>query len=158
MKFTSTLQLLLAATTALAAPSIEERSPSISRSDRVGPKCAFKPLPETAKRNKVCNVKTHGNGQDDSEYVLAALRACNNGGKVVFDKDYTIGTALDIQWLKHIDLGKSFRSYQYVCEAYGNFNGRYHRHNPIHQRHKLLDQQRLPDCLPKLHHLLQTRR
>lgn len=107
MKFTSTIQLLLAATTALAAPSIDERSPSISRNDRVGPKCAFKPLPETAKRNKVCNVKAHGNGQDDSEYILAALRACNNGGKVVFDKDYTIGTALDIQWLKHIDLGKS---------------------------------------------------
>ncbi|KUL87824.1 hypothetical protein ZTR_03139 [Talaromyces verruculosus] len=104
MKFTSTLQLLLAATTALAAPSIDERSLSVSRNDRVGPKCAFKPLPETAKRNKVCSVKTHGNGQDDSEYILAALRACNNGGKVVFDKDYTIGTALDIQWLKHIDL------------------------------------------------------
>ncbi|KAE8551562.1 hypothetical protein EYB25_005452 [Talaromyces marneffei] len=104
MRFTSTLQLLLAATTVLAVPSIDERSPSISRNKQVGPKCAFKPLPETAKRNKVCKVKTHGNGKDDSDYILAALKSCNNGGKVVFDKDYTIGTALDIQWLKHIDL------------------------------------------------------
>lgn len=106
MKFTSTLQLLLAATTVLAAPSIDERSSSISRNNRVGPKCAFKPLPETGKRNRECKVKTHGNGNDDSEYILAALKSCNNGGKVVFDKNYTIGTALDIQWLKHIDLGK----------------------------------------------------
>lgn len=111
MKFTYGLQLLLAATTALAAPSIEERSTGgISRNNRVGPKCAFKPLPETAKRNKVCNVKSHGNGKDDSDYILAALKSCNNGGKVVFDKDYTVGTALDIQWLKHIDLGTFSRN------------------------------------------------
>lgn len=119
MKFTSTLQLLLAATTALAAPSTDERSSSISRNSQVGPKCAFKPLPETSKRNRVCNVKTHGNGKDDSDNILAALKSCNNGGKVVFDKDYTIGTALDIQWLKHIDLGKIFLSYNpYLGSVY----------------------------------------
>lgn len=106
MKLIPTLQLLLAATTALAAPSLDEISSSISRNNRVGPKCPFKPLPETGKRHKVCNVKSHGNGRDDSKHILAALKSCNNGGKVVFDKNYTIGTALDIQWLKNIDLGE----------------------------------------------------
>ncbi|KKA19006.1 Polygalacturonase [Rasamsonia emersonii CBS 393.64] len=36
--------------------------------------------------------------------LLSALKECNNGGKVVFDKQYVIGTALDLQFLKHVDL------------------------------------------------------
>ncbi|RJE26348.1 Exo-polygalacturonase [Aspergillus sclerotialis] len=37
---------------------------------------------------------------------MSALKKCNNGGKVVFDSDkhYTIGTALDMTFLKHVDL------------------------------------------------------
>jgi galacturan 1,4-alpha-galacturonidase len=37
---------------------------------------------------------------------MKALHKCNNGGKVVFDADklYTVGTALDMTFLKHIDL------------------------------------------------------
>ncbi|KAH8705626.1 putative extracellular exo-polygalacturonase [Talaromyces proteolyticus] len=102
MRFVSTLQLLLAAT-AFAAPR-NDNTPSISRNKAISPKPPFLPLPDTARRNKVCYVDSHGNGADDSKNILGALKRCNNGGRVVFDKHYTIGTALDLQFLKHIDL------------------------------------------------------
>jgi galacturan 1,4-alpha-galacturonidase len=52
-------------------------------------------------------VKSHGNGKDDAAYVLDAIHSCNNGGHVVFKEGvkYTIGTALDLTFLKHIDIG-----------------------------------------------------
>ncbi|EED15423.1 extracellular exo-polygalacturonase, putative [Talaromyces stipitatus ATCC 10500] len=104
MKFNFSLKLLLVASTALAAPSIEERTTAVSRNDIIGPKNSFKPLPETCKRHKVCHVRSHGDGKDDSDNILDALRTCNNGGRVIFDQEYTIGRALDLQFLKHIDL------------------------------------------------------
>ncbi|KKK21829.1 hypothetical protein P175DRAFT_0443178 [Aspergillus ochraceoroseus IBT 24754] len=77
-----------------------------SRNDAVGPKHAFRPLPESHGRKRTCHVRSNGDGTDDSKYIMAALRKCNNGGKVVFDQDkeYTIGTALDMTFLKHVDL------------------------------------------------------
>jgi galacturan 1,4-alpha-galacturonidase len=54
-------------------------------------------------------VKSHNDGlTDDSKYILDALHDCNNGGHVVFKEgtEYLIGTALDLTFLKHIDLGK----------------------------------------------------
>jgi galacturan 1,4-alpha-galacturonidase len=55
-------------------------------------------------------VQSDGNGADDSANVLKAIKDCNNGGHVVFPKDqkFTIGTALDLTFLNHIDLGKSY--------------------------------------------------
>jgi galacturan 1,4-alpha-galacturonidase len=101
----ATLQLLLAVA-AVAAPAVEERSTSISRNNRVGPKPPFRPLPDSTHRTKVCKVDSHGDGRDDSDLILAALEKCNNGGRAVFDKQYTIGTALNLQFLKHIDIGR----------------------------------------------------
>jgi galacturan 1,4-alpha-galacturonidase len=59
-------------------------------------------------RNRTCTVESKGNGEDDSENILSAINECNNGGHVVFakDQDYTIGTALDLTFLKSIDLGQ----------------------------------------------------
>ena len=64
-------------------------------------------MPSSPPRVKYCYVNSHGNGQDDSNYILKALHKCNNGGHVVFSQgtQYTIGTALDMTFLKHIDLG-----------------------------------------------------
>lgn len=107
MRITSTIQLLLASA-ALAAPSTEGKL-SVSRNHAVSPKHPFRPLPDTKHRTKVCYVDSHGDGTDDSKYILEAIKKCNNGGRVVFDKNYTIGTALDLQFLKHIDLGKLMR-------------------------------------------------
>ncbi|CAG8956663.1 hypothetical protein HYFRA_00012207 [Hymenoscyphus fraxineus] len=64
------------------------------------------PAPSPA-RNRTCNVESHGDSSmDDSEYVFSALQSCNDGGHVVFKKgiNYTIGTALDLTFLNHIDI------------------------------------------------------
>jgi galacturan 1,4-alpha-galacturonidase len=68
-----------------------------------------KPFLSSPARSKTCTVKSYGNGKDDSQYVLSAIKSCNNGGHVVFSKGktYTVGTALDLTFLKHIDLGTS---------------------------------------------------
>ena len=69
----------------------------------------WQPLPQSPKRTKTCEVKTHGDMKtDDSPYIMDALQECNDGGKVVFpaEKTYVIGTAMNFQFLKHIDIGK----------------------------------------------------
>lgn len=80
---------------------------SRSRNDACKPNNPFKPLPTSSQRSKTCRVKAHGDGTDDSPAIMSAIKKCNNGGKVVFDEDkeYTIGTALDLTFLKNIDLG-----------------------------------------------------
>ncbi|KAL2007439.1 hypothetical protein VTN00DRAFT_8877 [Thermoascus crustaceus] len=79
---------------------------SISRNDLCWPHLPFRPLPPSFLRTKVCHVPSRGDGSDDSAAILRALHRCNHGGKVIFDPDkhYTIGTALDLTFLKHIDL------------------------------------------------------
>lgn len=55
-------------------------------------------------RTKTCTVT--GGGADDAPAILAAAKKCNNGGTVVFSKSstYNVGTALDLTFLKHVDL------------------------------------------------------
>lgn len=78
-----------------------------SRTEACKPHHPFRPLPVSQARTRICHVTSHGNGHDDSKNILQALHKCNNGGKVVFDEDktYTVGTALDMTFLKHVDLG-----------------------------------------------------
>lgn len=70
------------------------------------PHTPHKPVPSHPARTKTCYVKSHGNGTDDSAYILKAIKSCNNGGHVVFKQgvQYTIGTALDLTFLNHIDI------------------------------------------------------
>lgn len=99
------------ASAALASP-VEERDSKVTPSKRpncaVGPHHPGKAFPPSTPRQKTCIVKANGNGKDDSKNILSAIKSCNNGGHVVFpkDKSYTIGTALDLTFLKHIDLGE----------------------------------------------------
>ncbi|KAE8159350.1 putative exopolygalacturonase X [Aspergillus tamarii] len=101
MKLTQAATLLLSLGLSLPVEGF-----SLSRTNAVGPKPPFRPLPASSPRNKTCHVQSNGDGTDDAPYILAALKQCNNGGKVVFaeDKEYTIGTALDMTFLKHVDL------------------------------------------------------
>lgn len=72
------------------------------------PKTPHHPPPSPPSRNRVCYVKSYNDGaSDDSKYVMDALHFCNNGGHVVFKEGvkYTIGTALDLTFLNHIDIG-----------------------------------------------------
>ncbi|KAI9372297.1 pectin lyase fold/virulence factor [Aspergillus egyptiacus] len=77
-----------------------------TRNDAVAPNHPFRPLPPSPQRRKTCHVDTHGDGTDDSSFILSAINQCNRGGKVIFDadKEYTIGTALDLTFLRNIDL------------------------------------------------------
>ena len=90
--------------------TVEGKAPSASkysRTEACKPHHPFRPLPVSQARTRTCHVSSHGNGKDDSKNILKALHKCNNGGKVVFDEDktYTVGTALDMTFLKHVDLG-----------------------------------------------------
>jgi galacturan 1,4-alpha-galacturonidase len=90
-------------------PSPDHTSPRPSISCH--PKYPSKPPPSPPPRNRVCYVQSHNDGvTDDSTYILEALHSCNNGGHVVFREGvkYLIGTALDLTWLEHIDIGKLF--------------------------------------------------
>jgi galacturan 1,4-alpha-galacturonidase len=93
-----------------SAPDHTSPRPSIS----CHPKHPSKPPPSPPPRNRVCYVKSHNDGvTDDSTYILDALHDCNNGGHVVFAEGlkYTIGTALDLTFLEHIDIGESIEHY-----------------------------------------------
>lgn len=58
----------------------------------------------SAARTKTCTVS--GGKLDDAPAILAAAKMCNDGGTVVFSKSttYNVGTALDLTFLKHVDL------------------------------------------------------
>lgn len=64
------------------------------------------PFPSPPPRKRECIVPV--SGDDDSEAILSAMHACNNGGRVVFAKDstYSIGTAMDWTFLQSIDIGE----------------------------------------------------
>ncbi|KAJ5946102.1 Exopolygalacturonase precursor [Penicillium verhagenii] len=94
---------LTAEARSVSAPTVAK---GYSRSEICKPHAPFKPLPASQPRTKTCTVSSHGDGRDDSKFILSAIEKCNNGGKVVFeaDKEYTIGTALDLTFLKNVDL------------------------------------------------------
>ncbi|KAK0104431.1 hypothetical protein ONS95_004722 [Cadophora gregata] len=85
------------------APQHTSSRPKISYYPKTPHRCP----PSPPSRNRVCYVKSHNDGvSDDAKYVMDALHSCNNGGHVVFKEGvkYTIGTALDLTFLNHIDI------------------------------------------------------
>lgn len=78
-----------------------------SRSESCHPHQPLHPLPHTQERHRTCHVPSNGDGTDDSAHILSTLKKCNNGGKIIFDagKTYTVGKAMDMTFLKHVDLG-----------------------------------------------------
>ncbi|KAJ5263353.1 exopolygalacturonase X [Penicillium angulare] len=98
--------LLLSLGAVADARSVTPAAKGYSRTEACKPHHPFKPFPPSQPRTKTCHVSSHGDGRDDAKYILSALKECNNGGKVVFDaeKHYTVGTALDMTFLKNVDL------------------------------------------------------
>ncbi|GFF66338.1 probable exopolygalacturonase X [Aspergillus lentulus] len=76
--------------TLTAALPTESDSLSQRPSIEVTPQGAFKPFPFSPARHKTCHIKSHGDGSDDSKYIL--------------HKVYTIGKAMDIRFLKRVDI------------------------------------------------------
>lgn len=42
--------------------------------------------------------------RDDAPQILDAFEECNDGGTIVFDESYLIGSPLDLTFLKHVDI------------------------------------------------------
>ncbi|KAI8932261.1 Exopolygalacturonase [Plenodomus lindquistii] len=100
---------LLQASAAIASPLGERGSKPVGSkrpNHAISPRHTGHAFPASPARTKTCVVKANGSGKDDSANILSAVKSCNNGGHVVFSKDssYTIGTALDLTFLKHVDL------------------------------------------------------
>lgn len=94
---------------AAAADSSQALSGSTRPTVVPSPKSPRLPVPQPPARSRVCMVETHGDGvTDDADHILAALHSCNDGGHVVFREDATfvVGTALDLTFLQHIDIGE----------------------------------------------------
>lgn len=128
---------LLQATGVAASPYDTRGSTDVVPSKRpnysIEPKHPSSPFPVSPERTKTCVVEACGNGSDDSANILKAIKECNNGGHVVFPKKdkFTIGTALDLTFLEHIDLGKLNRSGgRDIVLTYGS---RHSRHVAIHK-------------------------
>ena len=112
--------ILLQAIATWAIP-LDNWSSQSACSDRpqhpVAPYSPGKPFPPSPDRTKNCVVTANGDGTDDSKNILKAINDCNDGGHVMFPKDkkFIIGIALDLTFLKHIDLGKNVRSLNLSC-------------------------------------------
>ena len=110
----ATALFLLNAVASLASPTSQHPKPHQPIS--IGPHHPYRPMPKSTTRTKTCVVPTFGNGTDDSAAILKAFHTCNSGGSVVLsaNKTYTIGTALDLTFLQHVDWGKLFL----ICRTY----------------------------------------
>ena len=84
-----------------------ESTTSVSEDNACEPQSPSHPFPPSHHRSKTCHVESNCDGSDDSKFIMHALKKCNYGGKVVFDEDkeYTIGSALDMTFLRHVDIG-----------------------------------------------------
>ena len=89
----------LAVATSSCAPGLVPR-PTVLPS----PYNVAKPHYQSPPRTKVCYLRALGDGQDDSQGIFSALKACNNGGTVVLlDSQYIIAKPLDLTFLEAVD-------------------------------------------------------
>ncbi|KAM0813002.1 putative exopolygalacturonase X [Seiridium cardinale] len=110
-KFATSFALAALAASAEAASRLGSRSPNTGKRSIGRPNVQAYPYNSgrtailSAERATECFVVPTGG--DDSEVFLAALQECNNGGKVVLDSNYTIGSVLDLTFLNSIDIAIS---------------------------------------------------
>jgi hypothetical protein len=69
-------------------------------SSRIHRTLAFLGLAIRAAKAATCEVA--GGTSDDGPAIKAALATCNNGGTVLLDKTYTIGTVLETTSLNNV--------------------------------------------------------
>lgn len=124
----SSILKIVSATLAIASPTwqagldlvgnqVKGRDATETDDGSVRPTVTFSPIqprvppPVHGKRDKICHVRYdhHWPDADDSDYVIDAMRRCNDGGHVIFSPGvtYNIAKALDLTFLKHVDIGMS---------------------------------------------------
>jgi hypothetical protein len=127
---------------------------------KIGPKAPFKPMPASTPRDRQCAVK--GGTADDSAAVMAAIKSCDGGGRVIFEKGtkYTIGKAMDLTKLKKIDLGEfpQRRKHYMGNKRYSYSVNRYPRDYRLHAKQGVLGRQFLQARLPECYFFLPARR
>ncbi|KAI0602621.1 glycoside hydrolase family 28 protein [Biscogniauxia sp. FL1348] len=100
--------LLVTAVTCSPVTSPNTGKEPIARPDiQPFPFNAGRARPLSPSRNATCYVVSQGPGADDAPAILSAFQECNNGGTVILDTDYTIGTALDLTFLEGVDVALS---------------------------------------------------
>ena len=65
------------------------------------------PFSPDREQGRYCPVEPGNHDEDnvdDAPTILRAMKECNNGGTVVFDKKYYISSPLDLTFLSHIDV------------------------------------------------------
>lgn len=65
------------------------------------------PMPYSPARDagRYCYVKPGiSEDRDDAAAIFDAFHKCNDGGTIIFDRDYLIGSPLDLTFLRHIDV------------------------------------------------------
>ncbi|KAI6357816.1 hypothetical protein MCOR07_003860 [Pyricularia oryzae] len=89
-------------------PAQEPRDPALNRPViNVGPYTTGKPFPASPPRdrNRVCRVTGSGSmDRDDSQAILEAMHQCNDGGGVILEGKITVAKALDLTFLRRIDV------------------------------------------------------
>ncbi|KAK3693351.1 exopolygalacturonase [Podospora appendiculata] len=98
--------ILTLSTAALAEGQTLSPRPTL-RPSPYNPRVPFPNPAAAARTDKVCVVQAHGDGvTDDSFSILFAFHECNDGGHVLFPRGetYTIGSAMDWTFLRHIDI------------------------------------------------------
>lgn len=68
-----------------------------------------KDFPDSPPRDegRYCYVEpgsTNGTTRDDAPVILKAFQDCNDGGTIVLDQSYLIGSPLDLTFLKAVDV------------------------------------------------------
>ncbi|KAL5906094.1 hypothetical protein ACKVV1_010500 [Pyricularia oryzae] len=89
-------------------PAHEPRDPALNRPViNVGPFTTGKPFPASPPRDRsrVCRVTGSGSMErDDSQAILEAMHQCNDGGGVILEGKITVAKALDLTFLRRIDV------------------------------------------------------
>ncbi|KAI5921871.1 glycoside hydrolase family 28 protein [Camillea tinctor] len=102
------IAFLATAITCSPVTSTSRDKQSIARPDiQPFPHNAGRARPFSPSRNATCHVAAQDSGADDSAAILSAFQECKNGGTIVLDADYTIGTALDLTFLDGVDIALS---------------------------------------------------
>ncbi|KAK2760251.1 hypothetical protein FQN54_002319 [Arachnomyces sp. PD_36] len=85
-----------------SAPSSIPQRPSIEAT----PYNTGRSQPDSPPRDKdrYCFVQPSSDGEDDAPVIFKAFQECNDGGTVVLDQVYQIGSPLDITFLRHVDV------------------------------------------------------
>lgn len=91
----ATTSASLTSVSSLARPAVQPSPLNTGHPVRISP---------VREANKTCVVAASQNGSDAAPAILSAFQACNHGGTVVLDAEYTIASPLNLTFLDAVDV------------------------------------------------------